>query len=317
MNTPKKNQTKGKISFPKIIITSLCVIVLGSYAYLVWYRNNAVQEEDVIVGQLEAAKKAKKQLIMNYAASLSVLDSLSGQTSLTEQHLVSINESISRLKRELAELLNSEVESKEQAREATDLVQQLNKEIAKLGSNVSKLRTENSRIFQEKEMLIKDKEKYKGLSDALQNETRLLTEKINAASTLSARSIEVRGIAYKNGKPAKVTNNPRKAKKFMLSFDVYNRIIPEGETDVFILIEDQDGELMSFPPYERVANLNATNNMQAYTALLRIKVEPGVETHIEYQWENLKELKHKRYAVGIYHNGYKIGETDLKINGRI
>lgn len=295
------------------IIVGLSVALLVSWAVVLWSRNNYVQQRDELVRQYKAISESREQLHHNYDASLSLLDSISGTISLDEKALLRKDIEIAGLKHDIAKLLNKQNLTVAEKARAASLISELNTRIYTLGQEIILLTSTNEKISEEKSKVMIERDQYRMLKEKLEWETKQLELKIGIASTLNTSSITVTPLKVKKGGSGTVTKNAGKADKFVVAFDVHNRVIAPGKTDIFIMIQDPEGNIVKTESLGSGVFVTAENNEQPFTAVIPVMVETGSKKRIEFAWSVSKKLKRGNYYVAIYHNGFKIGETTTEL----
>lgn len=301
-----KNQTPSQ-KFPTntTLYSLLTLCILVSWAFILWHHNHQRQQIDSLVAQLETSKKVKRELIKNYDASLVTLDSLSGRVSADEKSLIDRDKTMSGLQEQIDRLLRSETVSLQDNQKAERLIQQLNGQIAKVYRQIRELRAANALLTEQRNVLVKEKEEYRKIKEELETEVTNLASRAAIASTLTTDSICIVALKKSGRGTDRVTKNMNKADKFLLSFNVYNRIIDAGATNVCISIIDPSGQLV------KINEDDAGRN--EFTVVLPVNVEPGVERNVQFQWLKAKKVKNGSYKILVYHNGYIIGEATVSL----
>lgn len=297
-----------KLSANGKLFAGLCLALMISWAFILWHHNHQRQKMETLMAQLASTKEEKQNLLKNYDSSLLTLDVLTGQVTADEKSLIDKNQKVNTLQSEIDRLLRSDVVSAQNNQQAERLIQHLNAQIANIYIQIKELRAANQLLTEQKNMLVVEKDQFKKLKDELETEVGKLASKAATASTLTTDSLHVTLLKTGSGGNERTVKNYKKADKFRLSFNVYNRIIEAGETNIFITIVDPEGNTIKLSEESQV-----TDNAADYTVMLPVDVQPGVERAIQFQWAKSKDFKKGNYVVSVYHNGYKIGEVSLPL----
>jgi cell division protein FtsB len=301
MRTAEKQNTPTKIIFV------LCSALLLSWGFLLWHHNDQQQRVKAVVAQLQTTREARQQLTQHYDASLLALDSLSGQVSAQESILMTQNGRIAALKKQIDQLLHNDALSDQDNQRAALLIGRLNVQIADLYKRIRDLRADNQVLAAQRNTLVDEKEQYRKLKDILQQEVDVLAAKTTIGATLTTDSLYIRLLKVRKGGADRPVKNVHRADKFLLSFDVFNRIIEAGKTDICILLTDPDGRVVPLPESAGSGEIAASG--EAFSAVLPVDIQPGIEKRIEVAWFKPRDIKKGDYNLTVYHNGLKIAGT--------
>lgn len=299
--------TPTKQSFRTKIIFVFCSALLLSWGFLLWHHNEQRQRLQAVLTQLQATREARQQLTRHYDASLLVLDSLSGHVSVQERMLMEHDFRIPVLKKQIDQLLKTDVVSDQDNQRAALLIGRLNAQIADVSQRIRDLRAANQLLIAQRNTLIDEKEQYRQSKDALQQEVDALAAKTVVGATLVTDSLHVSLLKARKGGADRLVKNVRRADKLLLSFDVFNRIIEAGSTTVCILLTDPDGQLVPLAENQETAEIAA--NTPGFSAVLPVDIQPGVGKRVEVAWAKPRDIKKGNYFIAVYHNGLKIAGT--------
>jgi hypothetical protein len=296
----------------QILIISLCVLMMASWAFVLWNRNNQRQEQNELARQFYTLQETKKQMRSNYDASLALLDSITGTISEDEKELATRNQKIDELDKELSAMLRQVSISRKERDRAKLLIGQLNTQLESLRTEIARLTSANQLLSEEMSALLNERDEFRLDKEKLEIETNELQTRINVASTLNTSSIVITPLVSGKGRSDKVASKPSKANKYMLAFDVDNRIIQPGSTNIYIIVQDPEGNIIKMHSDSTGVFSTTDNQQQPFTAVLGVEVKTGAKRHIEFCWDKPAGVKKGIYYVGIYHNGFKIGEASTK-----
>ena len=308
---PPKRDSKN------LIIGLLAVGILGTWGYFLWDKNKSDQKITQLQTQYVAVDSSKNELQKSFDASLTRLDSLTGYNNELEGKLTERNSDISKLKGQIAGILKKQKLSEAEKRKAQGLIAELNDKIAGLEAEVARLTTENQTLTTEKATLTTEKEKLTTDLQATTTQKQELEGKVDVASTLNASNITITPINEKGGGKEKVTTTAKRVDKLVIAFDVDNRIMQSGNTEVYVCITGPDGQPIAVEALGSGKFTTREEGEKLFTAKVPVEFEAGKKKHVEFAWKQNSPFKTGNYKIEVYQNGFKIGEQvrDLKKGG--
>jgi hypothetical protein len=141
-----------------------------------------------------------------------------------------------------------------------------------------------------------------------------LEKKVDVASTLNASNIVITPINVRNNGKEKVSTTAKRVDKFLVSFDVDNRIVQPGQTDIFVVVVDPDGKAIATGT-ETFSTREEGD--KTYTAKVPVSLETAKKKNVEFAFMPGSNFKQGNYTVQIYQNGFLIGQgtRELKKGG--
>lgn len=300
------NNNQGKVTRTKnTIIGILAAGLIASVGYLFYAQNQSektIQQKEI---QISTLANQKSEVQTSFDASLSRLDSLSLLNSNLQNQLTEKNEEIAKVKSEIRSILNNKNASSKELAQAKKLIGELNDKISSMTEEISRLTLANETLTQEKNTLIAEKETLTKELTTTQEVNKGLEQKVDVASTLNASNINITPVNVRSGGKEVVSTKAKKVDKLMVSFDVNNRIIQSGTTDVFVLVVGPDGK----PLTNGETNTFSTREEgdKQFTAKLPVEMETATKKNVEFSFAPEK-FQEGNYKVQIYQNGYLIGE---------
>lgn len=301
-NAPKKDNKN-------LIIIVLSIIILGSWAYLLYQKNES--EKIIIQYQKEYAfiDSSKSDLERSYNDALGRLDSLSTYNNELEGKLNTNNSEIEQLKGKIGSLMKKQRLSESEKKQAASLIKELNEKINGLEQEVARLNAENQQLNTN---LTSEKQKSAQLSTDLQTTTTAkqdLEKKVDVASTLNASNIAITPIDERKGGKEKATTTAKRVDKLVISFDVDNRIAPGGTTNVYVCITGPDGNPIAVEALGSGRFQTREDGEKLFTSKVNVDIETGKKKHVEFAWKQNSSFQTGNYKIEVYHNGFKIGEN--------
>jgi TolA-binding protein len=231
-----------------------------------------------------------------------------------EGKLTEKNNEIAKVKSEIRSILNKKNATAAELGRAKTLIASLNEKITSMEADIAQLKQDNQLLTNDNVVLKQEKET---LTKDLATTTAVkqtLEKKVDIASTLNASNIIITPINVKNNGKEKVSTTAKRVDKFVVSFDVDNRIIQSGSTDVYVVVLGPDGKAINtgtetFTTREAVA--------MPFTAKMPVDLETAKKKNVEFAFVPGSSFVQGNYTVQIYQNGFLIGQgtRELKKGG--
>lgn len=289
------------------VLSAGLVIVAGFFIYS---NNQGTQTVKQQQSQLSQMSIEKSDVQHSFDASLARLDSMNTVNNGLESSLTEKNSEIAKAKSEIRSILNKKNATASELSRAKNLIAGLNQKIASLEMDVARLTQENQVLTSDNTVLKQDKET---LTQSLATTTTIkqnLEKTVDVASTLNASNIVITPINIKKSGKEKVSTTAKKVDKLLLSFDVDNRIIQTGTTDVYVLVIDPEGNPISSNTETFTTRDNAS---LLYTAKIPVDLETAKKKNVEFGFVSGNSFKQGNYKVQIYQNGFLIGESSREL----
>jgi phage shock protein A len=300
-----------------LIIALLAVGILGTWGYFLYDKNKSDKNLAQVQKEYITVDSAKNELDKSYSAALGRLDSLTGYNNELEGKLTERNSEIKKLRGRIDGLIKKQNLTAAEKKEAEKLIAELNEKITGMEQEIERLKTENTQLNTD---LTTEKGKTTQLTTDLQTTTTAkqeLEQKVDVASTLNASNIAVTPVNETKSGKEKVTATAKKVDKLVISFDVDNRIVQSGSTDVYVCITSPDGKPVSVEALGSGSFTTREDGEKVFTAKVPVDFEQGKKKHVEFAWKQNSEFLRGNYKIEVYHNGFKIGEAvrELKKGG--
>lgn len=311
--TPPAQVTKGK-NYKNAIIGVLAAGLLAVSGYLIYAKSDSsktIQQQETTIAKVS---DEKSDVQANFDASLARLDSMSTVNTGLEGKLTERNNEIAKVKAEIRTILNKKNATAAELGRAKTLIASLNDKITSLESDIASLKEQNQLLNNDNVVLKQDKETLTRDLTATTEVKVALEKKVDIASTLNASNIVITPINVKNNGKEKVSTTAKRVDKFVVSFDVDNRIIQTGTTDVYVVVLGPDGKAINtsaetFTTREEVA--------MPFTAKMPVDLETAKKKNVEFAFVPGTDFMQGAYTIQIYQNGFLIGQgtRELKKGG--
>ena len=301
-------------NYKNAIIGVLAAGLIAVSGYLVYAKSDSsktIQQQETAIAK---TVDEKSDVQANFDASLARLDSMQTVNTGLEGKLTAKNNEIAKVKSEIRSILNKKNATAAELGRAKTLIASLNDKITSMEADIAQLKQDNQLLTndnvvlkQEKETLTKDLTTTKEVKQALE-------KKVDIASTLNASNIVITPINVKSNGKEKVSTTAKRVDKFVVSFDVDNRIIQSGSTDVYVVVLGPDGKAINtgaetFTTREEIA--------MPFTAKMPVDLETAKKKNVEFAFVPGTNFVQGNYTVQIYQNGFLIGQgtKELKKGG--
>lgn len=309
-NQSPKNNTKN------LIIGLLIAGILIMGGFLIF--NNSQNGQALQTQQTEIAKvtSEKSEIQSSFDASLARLDSMTTMNADLQAKLADKDGEIAKVKSEIRSILNKRNATSAELSRARKLIAQLNGQISDLQQQVAMLTQENDSLKAERTVLIADKATLTRNLDSTNVIKTSLEKTVDIASTLNASNISITPIKVKNNGKEKVKTTAKRVDKLVVSFDVNNRIIQPGTTDVYVVVIGPDGKPVTSTQGAGTFTTREEGD-KSFTAKLPVDLETAKTKNVEFAFAPGGHFQQGSYKIEIYQNGFLIGQgtRELKKGG--
>ena len=296
------------------LLIGAIVILAGFFIF-----DHSKSNENLKAQQTEVAKvtSEKSNIQANFDASLARLDSM--QTSNTDLNgkLTASNEQIAKMKSEIRSILHKKNVTASELSKARTLIAQLNGQITDLQSQIAMLTQQNDSLQQNVTVLTSQNQTLTHNLDSTNVVKQALEKKVDVASTLNASNISITPIKIKNNGKEKVITVAKRVDKFLVTFDVNNRIVEPGTTDLYVVVIGPDGKPVTTPDTDGNTFMTRDNSSKTFTAKLPVDLETAKTKNVQFAFSPASHFQQGNYKIQIYQNGFLIGEKtrELKKGG--
>jgi hypothetical protein len=141
----------------------------------------------------------------------------------------------------------------------------------------------------------------------------VLTEKVSLASTFMASELKLSPVTVKNDKEQE-TNVAKKTSKLVVSFAVLNNVNEYEDAEVYVVITQPDGQLLTSDAWESSSSIDTRNEgKKRYTRKVKFEYQKGETKRLVFSL-NAEDYQKGTYNLQVYHNGYMIGQANKVLN---
>ncbi len=311
--TPDAQVTKGK-NYKNAVIGVLAAGLIAVSGYLIYTKNDSLKTIQLQETTIAKVSDEKSDVQSNFDASLARLDSMSTVNAGLNGQLAEKNNEIAKVKSEIRSILNKKNATAAELGRAKTLIASLNDKITSMEADIAQLKQDNQLLTNDNTVLKQEKETLSKDLVAIKEVKQTLEKKVDIASTLNASNIVITPVNVKNNGKEKVSTTAKRVDKFVVSFDVDNRIVQPGTTDVYVVVLGPDGKAINtsaetFTTREEV--------IMPYTAKMPVDLETAKKKNVEFAFTPGTNFVQGNYTIQIYQNGFLIGQgtRELKKGG--
>ncbi|MES2431010.1 MAG: hypothetical protein V4556_08735 [Bacteroidota bacterium] len=296
-----------------VAIGVLAAALIGVSGYAIFDNNKS---GDIITRQESAIAQTaveKSTIQKSFDESLVRLDSMKTVNTGLESKLADNNSEIAKTKEEIRSILNKKNATASELGKAKRLIAELNTKITGMEEEVARLNQENQLLTQDKVVLTQEKEKLTQDLTTTTTAKQDLEKKVDVASTLNASNIAITPVNVKGNGKEKVTTTAKRVDKLVISFDVDNRIIQPGSTDVYVCVIGPDGKPISSEKAGSGTFVTRDEGDKAFTAKVAVDLETAKRKNVEFAFTPDQTFQQGNYKIELYQNGFKIAETNREL----
>ncbi|MES1197932.1 MAG: hypothetical protein ABUL41_01490 [Chitinophagaceae bacterium] len=301
-NQPPQNKN-GK----NIAIGLLIAGLLGTWGYLLWDKNKSAESLQIAQTQSSSYMSERDSVKMMYDEAEMRLDSITGANNNLQGEKSALQKDIDSRKAEIRKILNDKNATQAQLAKARTLIAELNDKIGNLEAEVTRLTGENQELNVANTSLKQEKSDLETNLQTTTAEKVTLEQTVDVASTFSASNIQVSAVNEKKSGKEKTTTTAKRVDKLVVSFDVENRIAKSGPADMYIIVTDPSGKVVSDPALNSATFTTRKDGDKAFTAKVPVDYEQGTRKAVQFPIHQ-SDFQIGNYKIEVYHNGFKIGE---------
>jgi predicted nuclease with TOPRIM domain len=305
---PQETPQAPKKDNRSIIYGLLIVALLGTWGYIIWDKSKTKELTSQLQAQLVTSDSGKNVLQNEYNSALQRLDELTSMNSSLDSLVKTKNSEVGNLKSRIQSLLKKQNKTAADLVEARRLIDELNGKITSYVQEVEVLRGENLQLKTEKQDLITQKESLQKEYDSTKVVKQQVEEKLDVASTLNASNINVVTIDERRSGKEVEKERAKRVDKIRVTFDVFNRVGDDGTKDVYVVITDPTGTVVSNEALGSGRFTTREEGEKVFTKKASVNFSAGKAAPVVIEWKPGIKFVGGAYKVSIYNNGFKIGE---------
>lgn len=298
LKAPKEKKDHSKT----VLIILMIVFFLGTVSgWFKYFECNDLKDETVV--QVQTVEDEKDQLQREYEELLKEYDYLIAENGEIKEQLSSEQ---SRVEEILEELKNTKSSNRYRIKELKEELETLRSIMKGFVRQIDSLNTINQELTAENVRVITENQEYKDLTNRLNDEKDELTETVELAKVVKAKSISATPI-NSNGKPK---DKIKKVDKIKVCFTLTeNDIVDKGSRFVFIRIARPDELVLATSEDD----LFSYGDSKIIFSSKRMVDYQGEDTQLCVYWKKQQELIPGTYHVDIFMDGNMIGSTSFTL----
>lgn len=314
MNTPVQgrpddNQQSAALKKKDNIIIVLLIALIGTWGYLLWDKSQSKETIDLQAAQIENLDADKAAIQKEFEQAIVRLDSVTNSNTSLSNQVSEQQRDIDAQKVAIKKILSDRNATRASLEQARGMVSDLNGKIAALENQIAVLKQENMELSEANTTLQGEKQ---GLEQDLSKsaaQNAALAKTVDIGSTFSASSIQISSIDVRPSGKEKITASAKRVDKLLVRFDVENRIAPSGPADMYLIVTDPAGKVITEKGFVLPTREDGD---RSYTALIPVNYEKGTRQKVEFP-VRAGQYNKGNYRLEIYHNGFKIGERNCPL----
>lgn len=292
-----------------ILTAALVILLLGTWGYIIYDKNNTRQTTEGLTTQIINSDSARNELQRELDDAALRLDALKTSNVKADSLLKTKDKDIEELRGRVQKILNDKNATTEQLAEAKRLVAQLKGNIETYVAEIETLKAENVQLAEEKRIVIEQRDIVQKGLDSAGDVIKEKEDVIDIGSTLHASNFSIIGIKEKNSGKEKETTKAKRVDKLRISFVIdENRITASGPKDIYVSITSPDGEPVSAEALGSGKFYTRDGVERSYTKKIQVYYEQGQKVPITIEWSQNNDFQTGNYKIEIFNNGFKIGE---------
>ncbi len=319
-----------KSSLSTILWVLLAASFIGNI-YLLVDRSKQADQITLQSSQLTEAEQLNAELEKQYYEAVSDLESLRGTNEELNQLIDDQKLELDEQKKKIAGLIRNGKDLKAARAELGKLKEQVSGYLAEIET----LKTENEQLVSANEVLSDEKsqlvlavDEERRMNDELttakatlvsekqilEKEREVLSAKVNIASVIKTKDIEVNGIKLRDNGKQVTKARAKSVNELEICFTAEeNKVTDSGIEQFFIVMIDPNGETMSFENFGSGVMIDQDSGEQIkYTHIKGLQYE-NEEVRTCFNWAPSITFQPGEYTIELYNKGFLAGNTKFKL----
>jgi len=300
-----KSERRHNIS----IYVALSLIILCLGIIFAYDKSNSMKTIKNQKTQIDRITADKSELQSNFDAALVKIESLKVESGELKTNLEEKNAEIEKAKADIRSIINKKNVSEKELAKARMMIKGLNDKIGDMENTIAMLTEENKNLGEQNKALTADKEnltKELGSTVAAKED---LEHTVDVASTLNISNISITPLDVKKNGKEKQSTSVKKVDKMMVRFDLWNRIVKPGSTNLYVLVIGPDGKPVSSGNNFSGVFKTREEGDKFFTAKFPVELETAQTKTVAFSFVPESSFMEGDYKIKIYQNGFLIGES--------
>jgi len=290
-----------------LLVVSLCLV--GTWAYHIYDKNNYAQEPVVVVKKDTVAeqKAVNDSLRTSYSKTLAQLDTTArSKDSMNITGYAVKTSEIDNLRNEIYAILNLNAITKEDLRRAEVKLKLLQQKIGTSDNGNTEISKQTKTSEVKNPVVVSSDSKVKP-------ETKTVVQNKQEAEPVLLNTVNISFRAFQAAAKDQPTTKADDAGYFAVSCLLQNVMASFTDTDVYLVLTDPQGNVIQDDQWQAGMFSTRSNTRIPYSRKSSFSYAKGDTKRITV---NIKpsEILQGSYSLQIYHNGTRIGKSDLRLN---
>jgi hypothetical protein len=305
-------QSSAKTTAIYVVLILLLLATVG-LLFKIWNDKTGKEKENVVLNSKVITCDSSKNILQDeYKAAVQRLNDLTLMNKSMDSLVRSRNGEIEAMKSRIQNLLAKENKTEADLAEAKRLITQLNGKITGYVEEIAQLKRENNELKEEIDVLNSENVELKDNIEKTTQEKANIENELDVASTLVATNITLLAIEERrNGE--KVGEKARKADILRLTFTVFNRVGNDDEKELYIIIKDPSGAVVSSSSLGSGDFSTREYGELSYTTQKSINFQAGLSVPVNVDWKPESKFMQGTYSVQVFNNGFLIGSASTSL----
>jgi len=298
-NMETKRTSGNSSGILKVVVALLGVGILGLGYYTYDMYNESQETQQILQAEKEQVINELEDLKVNYDQAIQEKTEVSEKLEEAKTRIESLIEEVKKTKK-----INASI------------IRRYKKEIAMLKAQrdelykiADSLRAANMNLIVEKDSLSSDLEKQKQFNDTLLNKNEQLAQTLNKAKILYPTNLKATGVKIRNSGKIIETSRRRRAQQIRVCFTIpQNDILDYGNQTFYVKVVNPNGDVIGSNDVVSVGDnqlmISAKEDIVYENKALDVCI------FVKPQDKD-KEIVKGEYLIEVYHNGNKVGTTNL------
>ncbi|HLR37410.1 MAG TPA: hypothetical protein VK084_05150 [Chitinophagaceae bacterium] len=309
-NNPSDNKTNDRKK--NVLIYGILILALiATWAYIYWDKSRNTQTQQELQSQVIELDSSKSAVKEQYQATLVKLDLLKTEN---DSLIKTKSKEIEDLKARIQSILSKQNASQTDLKEAKSLINQLKNRIAGYKSEIERLQGENIALTAQRDSLKVQRDSLQSNYQTATAKNDSLHSKIKIAANLKAAHFDISPIHIKNSGKETTTDKAKRTDILRIQFNIEkNELATSGKKELFICINSPEGTPIAVEEMGSGRFMLKDSTEKLYTLKTTIDYQQGQPLPVTVNWKQSKDFKPGTYAVSVYENGERIGESSVKL----
>jgi len=297
MKTQNPNTNNSGILKVLVALMGVGILGLGYYTYDMY--NESQETQKILQTEKEQVINELEDLKVNYDQAIQDKNEVSGKLEEAKSRIESLIEEVKKTKK-----INSSI-----IRKYKNEIARLKSQRDELYKIADSLRAANMDLIVEKDSLTSDLNKQRQFNDTLLNKNEELSQYLNRAKVLYPTNLKATGVKIKSSGKVVETSRKRRTEQIRVCFTVpKNDVLDNGSQRFYIKIVNPEGNVIgsgeTIVVGEEQLQISASQDVIYENKALDvcIFVEPK---------DKDTEITKGDYLIEVYHDGNKVGTTNL------